>query len=121
MNAMLFSKHGVYALIMCYKPSQDQPMPSDSIAEAVSQRSDGQGSKISRASGYTRSELELPDSAPLVFPALDAGDEKVKESIRKRAGNFVGDYYDRRAQARFVCNFLTLSATTIRSHLARNI
>ena len=102
MNEKFFGKHGVYALIMCYKPSNDNLLPSDSIAKAVSNQSDGQGSKTSRASGYTRSELELPESAPLIFPALDAESDEAKKSARKRAGNFLGDYYDRRAQARFV-------------------
>lgn len=113
MNETYFSKHGVYALIMCYKPSADHYEPSDSVNKAVSARADGHGGKFSRASGKTRSELELSDSAPLVFPELDAQDDVQKKNGVKKFGNFLGEYYDHRAQAVFVSDALTWSGTVV--------
>ena len=58
---------------------------------------------MSRSSGKTTSELALPESAPLIFPELDAVPEDKKPNSAKRAGAFLSDYADRRAQATFVC------------------
>lgn len=72
------------------------------------------------SSGETYSELELPQSAELVYPALDsvaardletvtttngADGEQDKAGVKqkwKSAGKFVTDYMDRRAQADYV-------------------
>lgn len=89
---------------MCYKPSDNLLEPSDSIAKAVSNTSDDGNfrSKFSRASGTTRSDLEFPEAAPLVFPDLDQIPDGDKPNAVKRSGKFLGEYFDRRAQARFV-------------------
>ena len=73
------------------------------------------------ASGETHGEAGLPVTcAPLVFPGLDAAavasshakEERNGEGISKNikaksksASKFVNDYYDRRAQASYVCFF----------------
>jgi hypothetical protein len=63
---------------------------------------------IRLSSGTTYGELQMPESAPLIFPALEQkiameGDENVKkENALKRTGNFINDYMDRRAQAAYV-------------------
>lgn len=73
------------------------------------------------ASGETHGEAEMPVTcAPLIFPALDAAavaspaakDERngdgIGHSIKaksKSASKFVNDYYDRRAQASYVCSY----------------
>ena len=72
------------------------------------------------ASGETHGEAEMPVTcAPLIFPALDAAavaspaakDERSGDGIghsikakSKSASKFVNDYYDRRAQASYVCS-----------------
>lgn len=72
------------------------------------------------ASGETHSEAEMPVTcAPLIFPALDAAavaspaakgeaySEGIGSSFKaksKSASKFVNDYYDRRAQASYVCS-----------------
>ena len=104
MNLKFFRPHGLYALIMCYKPSDKLGM-SDTLQKATSARSDGEGGKLQRASGTTRNELELPEAAPLIFPDLDAIPDENKPSTVKRAGAFLSDYYDRRAQANFVQSY----------------
>ena len=75
------------------------------------------------ASGETRGEAEMPVTcAPLVFPALDAAaasssslaaegernSEGIGSNIKaksKSASKFINDYYDRRAQASYVCTY----------------
>ena len=73
------------------------------------------------ASGETHGEAEMPVTcAPLIFPGLDAAavasslaneerkGEGISKSIKaksKSASKFVNDYYDRRAQASYVCFF----------------
>jgi hypothetical protein len=60
-------------------------------------------------SGTTRTQLELPEAAPLVYPELDRAAQQDlnaenpgKTSKWKDAGKFVQGYLDRRAQARYV-------------------
>ena len=77
------------------------------------------------ASGETHGEAEMPVTcAPLIFPALDAAavtypaakgerhSEGIGSNIKaksKSASKFVNDYYDRRAQASYVCTYQTTS------------
>ncbi|CAJ2501914.1 Uu.00g047670.m01.CDS01 [Anthostomella pinea] len=70
---------------------------------------------IRLTSGKTVGEVELPEAAPLVYPDLDRAAEqdlqeqgngkgKEKEGIKQKwkgAGEWVGDYLDRRAQATY--------------------
>ena len=75
------------------------------------------------ASGETHGEAEMPVTcAPLIFPALDAAassptaegernSESISSNIKaksKSASKFVNDYYDRRAQASYVCTCQTV-------------
>jgi hypothetical protein len=105
MNEKLFKPRGLYAMIMTYKPestSADEVVDlNQNITKVVGARYDGHGSKLSQSSGKTYSDLQLPQAAPLIFPELDALPEGEKESAFKRCGHFLGDYFDRRAQARF--------------------
>ena len=69
--------------------------------------------QLRMASGETHGEAAMPVTcAPLIFPALDAAtiegnsNEGIGNSIKaksKSASKFVNDYYDRRAQASYVC------------------
>jgi hypothetical protein len=66
------------------------------------------GQQFRASSGATYGELEFPETAPLVFPALDElKHETGQEAVRKRdklkkAAGFVQNYWDRRAQAEYV-------------------
>ena len=52
------------------------------------------------------------ETAPLVFPALDrfarsnSQEAKSQKEKLKRAAGFTGEYFDRRAQAKFVCSLM---------------
>ena len=114
MNDNLFRPHGLFALIMTYKPEQktdhEEVNISQTIAKSITPadsmiREQLQGLKLS--SGKTYGELEMPESAPLVFPALDAaaaseGQEGKKRSALNKSSKFVASYLDRRAQAKYV-------------------
>jgi hypothetical protein len=53
--------------------------------------------------------VAFTETAPLVFPALDklddnhSGEAKTVKNKMKGAMGFTGEYFDRRAQAKFVC------------------
>ena len=86
------------------------------------------------ASGETHGEAEMPVTcAPLIFPALDAvaaaspavegerNSEGVGSNIKaksKSASKFVNGYYDRRAQASYVCTCQTASFSLNFSHIS---
>ena len=86
------------------------------------------------ASGETHGEAEMPVTcAPLIFPALDAAaaaspaaegegnSEGIGSNIKaksKSASKFVNDYYDRRAQASYVCTCQTACFPLTFSHIA---
>jgi hypothetical protein len=59
------------------------------------------------SSGKTYGELELPEAAPLIFPALESiASDPTEEGIKKQnklksSHKFVADYFDRRAQAQY--------------------
>ena len=112
MNDKLFRPHGLYAMIMSYKPksphaSQEidikstQASQETDIANAVSSRADKHASSLRTTSGKTRGAVALPEAAPLEFPLLQAAPDAEKANAFKRAANFAADYSDRRAQARF--------------------
>ncbi|KAL9042519.1 MAG: hypothetical protein Q9214_003756 [Letrouitia sp. 1 TL-2023] len=104
-NETLFKPHGLYAMIMTYKPGSSQASElinlDDHIANSVYARQSGGRSNYRTASGKTHGAAEMPEACPLVFPNLEAASGAEKENAFKRAANFARDYNDRRAQATF--------------------
>ncbi len=105
MNEKLFRPHGLYAMIMTYKPSSSQASEmidvKTHITSSVAARTIGDRSKFHSASGKTIGEQMMPEAAPLVFPDLQAAGDEQKKNAFKKATAFMGDYRDQRAQARF--------------------
>ncbi|OAL33241.1 hypothetical protein AYO20_07558 [Fonsecaea nubica] len=135
-NESLFKPRGLYCMIMTFKPdnphdpvigmdltnlglksSTDQALvkatsiPDSELKQALA--------KIRLTSGVSRGELSLPESAPLVYPALDAAaqaaldsaggtsgttesllPESTKDKVHSSSG-FLASYLDRRAQASY--------------------
>ena len=58
------------------------------------------------SSGKTYGEIEMPESAPLIFPALDQAAVNPDANKLKKSQKFVPDYFDRRAQATYVSSIL---------------
>lgn len=93
--------------------------------------------QFSIASGETHGEAEMPVTcAPLIFPALNAAaaaspaagegphSEGISSSIKaksKSASKFVSEYFDRRAQASYVCTRqpAPILLTSLSAHLIR--
>jgi hypothetical protein len=120
-NADLFMPKGLYCMIMTFKP--DNPFDpilqsniltsgtSSALIKATSHPDSDLRAKLKSirlASGVTKGELSLPDSAPLIYPALDqaadlalASNPEHKPSSLKTSSAFVAGYLDRRAQATY--------------------
>ena len=86
---------------------------TSTISNRVNMQSNTSKSKkirdqFSSSHGNTYGDIEFPEVAPLVFPALDmladdSGNEaKTKKEKLKKAKNFASEYFDRRAVAKYV-------------------
>ena len=106
MNEKHFKPHGLYALIMTYKPGSKDPSSLVDIDTKVTSSvadHEGRRSKFHASAGKTYGDLQMPEAASPVFPHLEKASDEQKQNTSKRAYNFAGDYGDRRAQAEFVC------------------
>ncbi|KIW18790.1 hypothetical protein PV08_03079 [Exophiala spinifera] len=122
-NETLFMPRGLYCMIMTFKPDSpnDPVMQVDlnstdqALTKALSTPESEIRQKLNKlrlSSGVTKGDLALPESAPLVYPAIDAAAARAaqdgtalperKQSALKSSSKFLGDYLDRRAQARYV-------------------
>jgi hypothetical protein len=89
---------------------------TSSISSSVNHSSSAIG-KVKHAmqgsNGNTYGELEFPEVAHLIFPALEdlAGqtgeDAQRKREKIKRAKGFADDYMDKRAVAKYVCDSMS--------------
>jgi hypothetical protein len=114
MNNEFFKPRGLYCLILTYKPEASATHVSVDITKTISSydspASSGMKSSLRnlrQSSGKTYGEIEMPEAAPLIFPALDALQDSAtatsvqKQNKLKSSQKFVADYFDRRAQARY--------------------
>jgi hypothetical protein len=108
MNNEFFKPRGLYCLIMTYKPDSTETHARVDVNETIlSSMSPASSStkqtfkNLRLSSGKTYGELELPEAAPLIFPALDSVSAAGEQSKLKSSKKFVADYFDRRAQAQY--------------------
>jgi hypothetical protein len=97
---------------MTWKPESSSTFCRFDLNTAISTAVDHGGSgKLNKlkhtfqsSNGKTLGELPFPESAPLIFPELDAvaatGSDSQVRKLKKK--DFVTDYFDRRSQAKFV-------------------
>ena len=111
MNELLFKPRGLYAMVMTYQPDAQRPVGAHSmnVNDIISKWTNPQTKRwrksLKPSSGKTYGEMELPESAPLVFPAIDAvveSEDKEKAGKMKGSMKFIAGYYDKRAQANYV-------------------
>jgi hypothetical protein len=110
MNNKFFGPRGLFCMVLTYKPhlaSRAVPIDTSATIAKVLTPADSEFREklksIRTSSGVTQGEMELPEAAPLIFPALDvAAEDPDQQSALKRASNFVTEYLDRRAQASYV-------------------
>jgi hypothetical protein len=121
-NADLFMPKALFCMIMTFKPDSpyDPVLQSNIITQgtdaglikATSTPDNALRQKLKSlrlASGVTKGELSLPESAPLVYPALDkaavdaidAGQVLPEHKQSGLKSSFVASYFDRRAQASY--------------------
>ena len=107
MNHELFMPHGLYCLIMKYKAGNFPDSEPMDINKVINKYSEPAGSKtkdtarnLRLKSGITHGEAEMPEAAPLIFPALEAAPDQ-KKSAWSKGSDFVADYYDKRARAKY--------------------
>lgn len=129
LNEQYFKPRGLVALLMTWKPETASRLTDvymdngvAGMERDISSAAAGPSGKLSKITNRLKassaeSSFEWPDTAPLVFPALDeladsnpvgsvdgGGDkvtQKKKENALKRGGKFVDSYLDRRAQAKW--------------------
>ncbi|MCJ1417898.1 hypothetical protein MMC32_004243 [Xylographa parallela] len=107
-NTQFFEKKGLFCLVMTFKPDQQSQVlrvdmsssPSQTVQGSPSSRL-GNGGNVQGAQNTTYGEFQLPPSAPLIFPeSRPSSSDQPRNSLAKM-GDFVADYTDRRAQARY--------------------
>ncbi|MCJ1237963.1 hypothetical protein MMC14_005950 [Varicellaria rhodocarpa] len=106
MNEKLFKPHGLFCLIMSFKPESNSRVETVDISKTIlksitSPNSSSLRTTLKSSSSKTYGELRLPQSAPLIFPALDTATPDEKQNALKKSTKFIADYYDRRGQAMF--------------------
>ena len=112
MNEKLYKPRGLYAMIMQYNPNARTTLDvqqMDTSSLIVNRATHENDFFRKKASGETQGELEMPEAAPLVFPALDdvaqsaaQSGEVEKRNAFMRSTKFVSNYYDKRAQMEYV-------------------
>ena len=122
-NEYFFRPRGLYVLLVAYhgeshkwssEPLDISHAVTKSAHPADAETSGNRGAKLKHnlqwASGSSHGGMEVPESAPLIYPDLDKAvdaeaDQEAatgkKPSKFKSASNFVNEYSDRRAQAKF--------------------
>jgi hypothetical protein len=114
-NDDFFRPRGLYCLVLTWNPESDETHTSVNVTETIA-------SSIAHPSGVFQTTnnslrasmgnthgIEFMETAPLVFPALDhlaaQNSQEAKTTMEKlkHAANFTSEYFDRRAQAKFVC------------------
>ena len=115
MNDEFFRPRGLFCLVMTWSPESSETSYAIDLTSTISAKPNPNSSapptflkKFSSSSGKSYADMEFPEVAPLVYPALDQladqqGEEAVtkRDKVKKQAA-FVTDYWDKRAQAKYV-------------------
>ncbi|CAD6583566.1 MAG: hypothetical protein ASARMPREDX12_001304 [Alectoria sarmentosa] len=110
----IYRPRGLYCLVMTWTPESSETSSAFDLTFTISVKSksnpSGQSNfakRFSNSSGKTYADMEFPEVAPLIFPALDnLAEQRDKDAARKRdklkkKAKFVDDYWDKRAQAKY--------------------
>jgi hypothetical protein len=102
-NQDFFAPRGLVALIMTWKPNQKDAILTTAefdMQSSIAKASNPNESRRTFESSSGATSFEWPQTAPLVFPALDnlSGE---KQAAVKRSGKFATEYIDKRARAKW--------------------
>ncbi|KAG9962249.1 hypothetical protein KCU61_g4947, partial [Aureobasidium melanogenum] len=109
MNKGFFMPKGLFCLVLTWNPDTDEARTAvnfNGMAAKVMNAQNGNFmTSLRKSNGKTYGEFQWPETAPLIYPGLDAlvstsGASSTKSSLQKKR-RFVEDYMDRRAQAKF--------------------
>jgi hypothetical protein len=89
-NEQLFEPHGLLCVITTYKPDRKSPTVGADMLNSGFGRN-------GISSGTTHGELEMPETAALVFP-----DDDAPAAGNKSIGSLTAEYFDKRSQAKYV-------------------
>ena len=91
------------------KPSREHVDMSTTIMKSLSipeSKAKERMRNFQTASAKSYGEIEMPEAAPLTYPGLnivnDIDENGKRKGNFKRTGEFLTNYYDKRAQARYV-------------------
>lgn len=113
-NREFFMPRGLFALVVTWNPETSDARTSvdfEAMARKVIETGKNNPMRqLKKSNGSTYGEFEWPEIAPLVYPTLDdlalTSENRVKKGKKKSSlqekRDFVDDYMDRRAQAKFV-------------------
>ncbi|TAQ87812.1 hypothetical protein B7494_g3838 [Chlorociboria aeruginascens] len=131
MNNEFFRPRGLYCLIMTYKPESTSSHDSVDVSNMITKNNTPESSAMKQqfknlrlSSGKTFGEIEMPEAAPLIFPALDeiargtSAEAVKKQNKLKSSQKYIADYFDRRAQATYAAENPDSSLAKIQSGLA---
>jgi hypothetical protein len=110
-NKEFFMPKGLFCLVLTWNPETSDARTAvdfEAMATKVMNNDSNPVNFLRKSNGKTYGEFQWPEIAPLVYPGLDGlavvSDEtgKAKKSSLQKKRQFVEDYMDRRAQAKFV-------------------
>jgi hypothetical protein len=110
-NEQFFRPRGLYCLIMTWNPESPNHVENIDLNATIASRTtaeSGMSSKFRSSDGNTYGDWQLPETAPLIFPALDKLASQTGEDAEKKQGkmakskDFVANYWDKRATAEYV-------------------
>ncbi|TVY87985.1 hypothetical protein LAWI1_G006566, partial [Lachnellula willkommii] len=108
-NDEFFRPRGLFCLIMTWNPASSNHVEAVDLNATIASRTQpaSMTSKFRQSDGVTHGEWQFPETAPLVFPALDKLASQTGEDAEKKQGkmargrDFVAGYWDRRATAEY--------------------
>ena len=111
MNERLFKPRGLFAMVMTFQPNAQRPVtaaqmgPSELISKWTKADTQQWKKTLRASSGRTYGAMELPESAPLVYPAIDevwTSSDNWSAGRMKGGAKFIANYYDKRGQIAYV-------------------
>ena len=125
-NDEFYRPRGLYCLVMTWSPESSETSSAFDLTSTITAKSRSDSSrpskfakKFSKSSGTTYADMGFPEVAPLIYPALDnLAEQQGEDAVRKRdklrkKAKFVDDYWDKRAQAKYVCHFISFHFLSI--------
>ncbi|KFZ02940.1 hypothetical protein V502_11374 [Pseudogymnoascus sp. VKM F-4520 (FW-2644)] len=100
MNEELFVPHGLFAMVMTYKPEQSSAIVNTNSISS-SQLQDTAANRFENPEDIRTQQFQMPEASPLIF--FESGSLPTDQPSNRlnKITDFVSDYHDRRARARF--------------------